>query len=99
MDEHFCVQNPMKSVYSMCVHIVVVTGDDLWRGVTSVSNAGSKRGRGKGTGKKRAIDLNRGQILGEGWYFYTYSYIQKEINTSQFSSSDCNHEFFLSFIS
>ena len=43
-----------------------VTGDDLWRGVTSVSNAGSKRGRGKGTGKKRAMNLNRGQKLGEG---------------------------------
>uniref|UniRef100_A0A1A9VEQ0 Small ribosomal subunit protein uS5m n=1 Tax=Glossina austeni TaxID=7395 RepID=A0A1A9VEQ0_GLOAU len=39
---------------------------DLWRGVTAVSNAGKKRGRGKGSGKKIAKDLNRGQIIGFG---------------------------------
>ncbi|XP_065353591.1 small ribosomal subunit protein uS5m [Cloeon dipterum] len=39
---------------------------DLWKGVTSVSNAGRKRGRGKGTGKKTAKNLNRGQIIGVG---------------------------------
>lgn len=39
---------------------------DLWRGVTAVSNAGKKRGRGKGTGKKVAKDLNRGQTIGVG---------------------------------
>lgn len=38
----------------------------LWKGVTSVSNAGKKRGRGKGTGRKIAKDLNRGQIIGVG---------------------------------
>lgn len=31
-----------------------------------MSNAGKKRGRGKGTGKKVAKDLNRGQIIGVG---------------------------------
>ena len=31
-----------------------------------MSNAGRKRGRGKGTGKKVAKDLNRGQIIGVG---------------------------------
>ncbi|XP_067617165.1 small ribosomal subunit protein uS5m [Eurosta solidaginis] len=40
--------------------------EDIWRGVTSVSNAGKKRGRGKGAGKKIAKDLNKGQIIGVG---------------------------------
>ncbi|XP_033150991.1 28S ribosomal protein S5, mitochondrial [Drosophila busckii] len=40
--------------------------EDIWRGVTAVSNAGKKRGRGKGTGKKMAKDLNRGQAIGLG---------------------------------
>ncbi|KAJ9576823.1 hypothetical protein L9F63_006597, partial [Diploptera punctata] len=38
----------------------------LWKGVTSVSNAGKKRGRGKGIGKKMAKNLNRGQVIGVG---------------------------------
>lgn len=38
----------------------------LWKGVTSVSNAGRKRGRGRGAGKKMAKDLNRGQVIGIG---------------------------------
>ena len=58
----------MYTLVFQCInlYIIAVTGEELWRGVTSVSNAGSKRGRGKGTGKKRAIDLNKGQVLGEG---------------------------------
>lgn len=36
--------------------------------MTSVSNAGRKRGRGKGAGKKRAKNLNRGQVIGVGKY-------------------------------
>ncbi|XP_034475622.1 28S ribosomal protein S5, mitochondrial [Drosophila innubila] len=40
--------------------------EDIWRGVTAVSNAGKKRGRGKGTGRKIAKDLNRGQTIGIG---------------------------------
>ena len=34
--------------------------------MTSVSNPGRRRGRGKGAGKKIAKDLNRGQIMGHG---------------------------------
>ncbi|KAH9492910.1 28S ribosomal protein S5, mitochondrial [Bulinus truncatus] len=41
-----------------------VTADHLWKGVTSVSNAGRKRGRGRSV--KKRIDLNRGQKLGVG---------------------------------
>ncbi|XP_071454014.1 small ribosomal subunit protein uS5m [Hetaerina americana] len=40
--------------------------EHLWKGVTSVSNAGKKRGRGKGIGKKTAKNLNKGQVLGVG---------------------------------
>nr|CAG4648655.1 EOG090X0689 [Polyphemus pediculus] len=40
--------------------------EELWKGVVSVSNAGKKRGRGKGVGKKTAKNLNRGQIIGVG---------------------------------
>lgn len=42
------------------------TAEQLWKGVTSVSNAGKKRGRGKGVGKKTSKDLNRGQMIGVG---------------------------------
>ncbi|XP_045612475.1 small ribosomal subunit protein uS5m [Procambarus clarkii] len=43
-----------------------LTADQLWKGVTSVSNAGRKQGRGKGVGRKIAKNLNRGQIIGIG---------------------------------
>ncbi|KAJ8947755.1 hypothetical protein NQ314_008555 [Rhamnusium bicolor] len=39
---------------------------DLWKGITSVSNAGRKRGRGKTVSKSKIKDLNRGQIIGIG---------------------------------
>lgn len=40
--------------------------ESLWKGVTSVSNAGRKRGRGKTINKRNIKDLNRGQIIGIG---------------------------------
>ncbi|XP_075983303.1 mitochondrial ribosomal protein S5 [Anticarsia gemmatalis] len=40
--------------------------DKLWKSVTSVSNAGAKKGRGKGAGRIRIRDLNRGQVIGVG---------------------------------
>ncbi|XP_068619071.1 small ribosomal subunit protein uS5m [Battus philenor] len=40
--------------------------EKLWKSVTSVSNAGAKKGRGKGAGRIRIRDLNRGQIIGMG---------------------------------
>ncbi|XP_044264182.1 28S ribosomal protein S5, mitochondrial [Tribolium madens] len=40
--------------------------EDLWKGITTVSNAGKKRGRGKTVSKKNIKDLNRGQIIGVG---------------------------------
>jgi small subunit ribosomal protein S5 len=43
---------------------ILVPADDLWKGITSVSNAGRKRGRAKGLPRRK--DLNRGQIIGVG---------------------------------
>ncbi|CAD0203992.1 unnamed protein product [Chrysodeixis includens] len=40
--------------------------EKLWKSVTSVSNAGAKKGRGKGAGRIRIRDLNRGQVIGVG---------------------------------
>ncbi|RVE41482.1 hypothetical protein evm_013869 [Chilo suppressalis] len=40
--------------------------EKLWKSVTSVSNAGAKKGRGKGAGRIRIRDLNRGQVIGIG---------------------------------
>ncbi|XP_060518520.1 small ribosomal subunit protein uS5m [Cylas formicarius] len=39
---------------------------DLWKSVTSVSNAGRKRGRAKAISKRKIKDLNKGQIIGSG---------------------------------
>ena len=41
-----------------------VSADQLWKGVSGVSNAGRKKGRGRG--RKRKIDLHFGQRLGMG---------------------------------
>lgn len=43
-----------------------VPATDLWKGVTSVSNAGKKRGRGKAVGRRTGKDLNKGQVIGMG---------------------------------
>ena len=45
---------------------LLVPAENLWKGVTSVSNAGRKRGRGKGVGRKIAKNLNKGQLIGVG---------------------------------
>jgi len=42
------------------------TAAELWKGVTSQSNAAAKSGRGKRGKRMRKIDLNRGQIIGTG---------------------------------
>lgn len=47
------------------------SAEHIWKSVTSVSNAGKKRGRGKGAGKRRAKNLNRGQVIGVGKYLIT----------------------------
>jgi small subunit ribosomal protein S5 len=46
--------------------IFLVPAEKLWKSVTSVSNAGAKKGRGKGAGRIRIRDLNRGQVIGVG---------------------------------
>jgi len=52
--------------YRLILILKSVPAESLWKGVTSVSSAGRKRGRGKGTGKIRAKNLNRGQVIGVG---------------------------------
>lgn len=44
----------------------LVPANHLWKAITSVSNAGKKRGRGKTVSKKNIKDLNRGQVIGVG---------------------------------
>ncbi|EAT44883.1 AAEL003801-PA [Aedes aegypti] len=39
---------------------------EIWKGIISVSNAGKKRGRGKGSGRITPKDLNKGQVIGFG---------------------------------
>lgn len=53
---------------------------NIWKTVTSVSAAGSKRGRGQGVGKKRAIDLNRGQVIGIGRRLLNMPGLNKPLN-------------------
>jgi len=48
----------------LSLHTHTESANELWKGVTSVSNAGRRRGRAKGLARKR--DLNRGQIIGVG---------------------------------
>lgn len=43
-----------------------VTAEQLWKGCTSVSNAGMKRGRGARVNKRNIRDLNKGQVIGVG---------------------------------
>ncbi|CAF1058203.1 unnamed protein product [Rotaria sordida] len=43
-----------------------VTAQDLWKTITSVSNAGAKRGRAKRRGATKFKDLNIGQRIGQG---------------------------------
>ncbi|KAF7418616.1 hypothetical protein HZH68_001269 [Vespula germanica] len=40
------------------------SAEQLWKGVTSVSNAGKRRGRARGLTRRK--DLNKGQIIGKG---------------------------------
>lgn len=43
-----------------------MTAQDLWKTITSVSNAGAKRGRAKRRGATKFKDLNMGQRIGQG---------------------------------
>lgn len=43
-----------------------ITAEQLWKGVTSVSPAGRRKGRGKASARIKQRDLNRGQVIGFG---------------------------------
>ncbi|KAK3857273.1 hypothetical protein Pcinc_036463 [Petrolisthes cinctipes] len=57
------IQQPVRNTNSFFNR---TSAEQLWKGVTSVSNAGKKKGRGKGVGKAMSKNLNRGQIIGVG---------------------------------
>lgn len=46
--------------------MILVPAEKLWKSLITVSNPGKKKGRGKGLDQKRSIDLNRGQMIGQG---------------------------------
>lgn len=62
--------NRRKFLCCCCTVLMIsrflVPADALWKGITSVSNAGKKRGRGRTISKKNIKDLNRGQVIGVG---------------------------------
>lgn len=58
-------QLPIKLPQRTTSFFTKKSGEELWKGMTSVSNAGRRRGRGKGLMKLKK-DLNRGQRIGVG---------------------------------
>ncbi|XP_016842830.1 28S ribosomal protein S5, mitochondrial [Nasonia vitripennis] len=59
------LQSPTACQIRLTSFFTKYTADSLWKSVTSVSNAGRQRGRGRGA-KKLMRDLNRGQYIGVG---------------------------------
>ncbi len=57
-------------IYSIIFYLV--TAQDLWKTITSVSNAGAKRGRAKRRGATKFKDLNMGQRIGQGNFILCY---------------------------
>ncbi|XP_014662747.1 PREDICTED: 28S ribosomal protein S5, mitochondrial-like isoform X2 [Priapulus caudatus] len=57
---------PLCAIHRQYSFMTNLTANALWKGVTSVSAAGKKRGRGKKIHSKSVKDLNRGQRLGTG---------------------------------
>ena len=56
----------MKCFFEYIECFCLVTAQDLWKTITSVSNAGAKRGRAKRRGATKFKDLNLGQRIGQG---------------------------------
>lgn len=46
--------------------VFAVPAHALWKGCTTVSNAGKKRGRARQINSRNIRDLNRGQMIGVG---------------------------------
>lgn len=63
---------------------MTATADQLWSGVTGVSNAGRKKGRGRRVGRKKATDLNKGQRLGVGKQNFSFESFSLFIDTVNF---------------
>lgn len=67
------------------------SAEQIWKGVSSVSKAGQKRGRGKIRGKKVIKDLNRGQIIGIGKCKNTLVSFSKKVAESLFDTFLTSH--------
>ncbi|XP_043272938.1 28S ribosomal protein S5, mitochondrial [Venturia canescens] len=66
--DSFKIHEPLKYQVRNTAFFNKLPAESLWKGVTSVSNAGKKRGRGRGVGKKKVKNLNIGQTVGVGKY-------------------------------
>lgn len=65
--QHECNLKSFNTTTVACITFFnKLPAEKLWKSVTSVSNAGAKKGRGKGAGRIRIRDLNRGQMIGIG---------------------------------
>ncbi|XP_077299755.1 mitochondrial ribosomal protein S5 [Arctopsyche grandis] len=63
-DKHF--SQPNLNLVRPVSFFNKLPAEHIWKGVTSVSNAGAKKGRGRGAGRKKVKDLNKGQVIGLG---------------------------------
>lgn len=60
------MKNKLNRFQLFMFHLIFkVSGAELWKRCTSLSNAGKKRGR-RIPGKQTLRDLNQGQIIGQG---------------------------------
>ena len=79
----YSLNYPFLLISNLVYFELAVPAEALWKGVLSVSNAGKKRGRGKGAGKKNALNLNRGQSIGVGKFYKRFA--TKFLATSHFN--------------
>ena len=65
----FCCWMEFASYFKTSdIYVISASANNLWKGLTSISNAGRKKGRGKLMKKTLVKDLNVGQKIGFGKY-------------------------------
>lgn len=75
-----------KINWSLCKNGIIHTqiesvhyrATELWKSVLSVSNQGSKKGRGKRRGRTK--DLNMGQVMGDGKMLLKYPGLNTQVS-------------------
>jgi len=82
-------------IYNDClIFFVTVSGQQLWASVIGVSNAGKKKGRGKRVGRKKATDLNRGQRIGVGKFFFALNLlVSRQLNLCLFFNMSTKYSY------